>query len=125
MPIASSGPTALVDDVLFPITLAVVMFGVGLGLQVDDFRRILFKRRAFCVGMASMLLIVPAAGISLALLLGPSPALTIGLNLLASCPSGILSNAVADLAKCDDAPSVSMTICLSLIYLFILSMIIF
>ncbi len=108
---------ALIDGFLLPGALAVMMFGIGLNLQVRDFRRVLSSRTAFVRGMVSMLLLVPAAGIALALALGPTPELTLGLVLLATCPGGLLSNAMTDFADGDVALSVCLSTGSSLAYM--------
>ena len=117
MPQLDFDPFLLLDSVLLPIALGLIMFGIGLGLRPDDFRRVINGRRAFVIGMGSMLVFVPGVGIALALAFGPTPELTIGLILLATCPSGILSNALTDIAEGDIALSVSISTGLSLTYL--------
>jgi BASS family bile acid:Na+ symporter len=67
-----------------------------------------------------MLFLVPAAGTLLAVLFAPTPALTVGLILLATTPSGILSNLLTDIAGGEVALSVSVSLTVSLIYIFTL-----
>lgn len=110
----------LADSVLLPISLWLVMFTMGLGLVAADFRRIAGSRKAFVVGAASMLLLVPAIGTILSLLFAPTPALTVGLILLATTPGGILSNLLTDIADGDVALSVSLSLFLSAVYVFTL-----
>lgn len=100
---------ALIDSLFLPCALAVMMFGIGLNLQLCDFRRVLSSKTAFVRGLLSMLVLVPAAGIALALAFGPTPELTLGLVLLATCPGGLLSNAMTDFADGD----VALSVCLS------------
>ncbi len=105
------------DGYLLPGALWFVMFTIGLGLRPSDFRTIFSGRRAYFLGLVSELLLVPACGIALALSFGPTPALTVGLILLATTPGGILSNMITFLAKGDVTISVSLTLSLSLIYI--------
>lgn len=114
--IDSSQFFGLVDGVFLPVALALVMFGVGLSLQPQNFGRVLRARRAFLIGLGSMLFLVPTTGIAIAFMFGPTPALTMGLVLLATCPSGILSNVLTDIAKGDVALSISLSATLSLSY---------
>lgn len=111
---------ALADGVLLPISLWAVMFTVGLGLVTADFHRVISGRKAFLVGAGSMLFVVPAIGIGLASIFGPTPALTVGLILLATTPGGILSNLLTDIADGDVALSVSLSLFLSVVYIFTL-----
>jgi BASS family bile acid:Na+ symporter len=106
--------------VLLPFALWFVMFAMGTGLVVKDFQRALTNRKAFLLGVGSMLILVPAVGSTLAVLFGPTPALVVGLILLATTPGGILSNVLTDLSGGDVALSVSMSLSLSLIYVFTL-----
>jgi BASS family bile acid:Na+ symporter len=113
----------IADSTLLPIALWAVMFAIGAGLKPSDFLRALSGRRAFLLGLASMLILVPAAGSTLAVLFAPTPALMVGLILLATTPSGILSNLLTDIAGGDVALSVSISLTLSLIYVFTLPLI--
>lgn len=108
------------DGYLLPIALWLVMFSIGTTLRLADFALVLRNRKALILGVLSMLVVVPGVGITLALLAGPSPALTVGLILLATTPGGILSNLLTDIAKGDVPLSVSLTITLSTIYVFTL-----
>jgi BASS family bile acid:Na+ symporter len=111
---------AIADSYLLPCSLWLVMFTIGTTLSVADFAGILSGRRAFILGLLSMLVVVPACGITLAVLFAPSPELMVGLILLATTPGGILSNLITDIAKGDVALSVSLTLALSTIYIFTL-----
>jgi BASS family bile acid:Na+ symporter len=110
----------IAGGVLLPIALWLVMFTVGAGLSPADFTRTLSNKKAFAVGTGSMLILVPAVGVALAVLFAPSPALIVGLILLATTPSGILSNLLTDIAGGDVALSVSISLTLSFIYVFTL-----
>lgn len=106
-----------------PVSLAFVMFAVGLGLRPQSFSRVFRAPKAFLIGLGSMVLLVPAIGILIAVTFGPTATLTIGLVLLATCPSGILSNVLTDLAKGDVALSISLSAALSLSYVITLPII--
>jgi BASS family bile acid:Na+ symporter len=111
---------AIADSYLLPGALWLVMFTIGLGLKARDFATILSGRRAFFLGLFSMLIVVPLCGSTLAVLFAPTPELMVGLILLATTPGGILSNLITDIAKGDVALSVSLTLALSTIYIFTL-----
>jgi bile acid:Na+ symporter, BASS family len=105
---------------LLPASLWAVMLAMGLGLRVADFRGILSNRRAFLVGVGSMLVLVPACGIALGMAFAPTPVLAVGLILLATTPSGILSNLLTDIAGGEVALSISISLLLSVVYVFTL-----
>ena len=111
---------AIADSYLLPWSLWLVMFTIGTGLKLRDFATILSGRRAFFLGLFSMLVLVPLCGTLLATLFAPTPELLVGLILLATTPGGILSNLITDIAKGDVALSVSLTLALSTIYVFTL-----
>src|ERR1700677_2633383 len=111
---------AIADSYLLPWALWLVMFTIGTGLKLSDFANILSGRRAFFLGLLSMLVLVPLCGTLLATLFAPTPELLVGLILLATTPGGILSNLITDIAKGDVALSVSLTLALSTIYVFTL-----
>ena len=111
-------PMDLAEQYILPGSLWLVMFTMGLGLALSDFRKIVVNRRAFVVGAGSMILLVPAFGSMLAVFFAPTPVLMMGLILLATTPSGILSNLLTDIAKGDVALSVSISLFVSLVYVF-------
>ncbi len=109
----------IIDNILLPGSLWAIMFSMGLSLTLHDFRRIAANRRALYVGLVSMLIVPPIIGLSLALLFAPTPALAVGFILLATCPGGMLSNLMTDLARGDLALSLSITLLISMIYILI------
>jgi BASS family bile acid:Na+ symporter len=110
----------IVDAYLLPASLWLVMFAIGMSLEKQDFRRVLSSNRAYLVGVASMLFVAPAVGIALAFGVAPSAALTVGFTLLATCPGGLLSNLVTDIAGGDLALSVMLSLSTSCVYIFTL-----
>lgn len=105
--------SSVVTDVLLPLALAVIMFGMGMTLTPADFRRVLRAPKAVAIGFASQVLLVPllAMGVAVAFhyAFGTRPSILVGLLLLASCPAGTTSNVVTYLARADAALSVSIT----------------
>lgn len=107
---------SIIDTILLPVSLWLIMFSMGLSLKIDDFRRIARNRRALMVGMGSMLIVPPLIGIAISVAFAPTPALTVGFILLATCPGGMLSNLMTDIARGDLALSLSLSILVSMIY---------
>lgn len=107
----------LIDDVLLPGSLWAIMFSMGLSLTLEDFKRIAQNRRALYVGIGSMLIVPPAIGLILVLYFAPTPELAVGFLLLATCPGGMLSNLMTDMAEGDLALSLSLSILVSMIYI--------
>ena len=92
-----------------PFTVAMIMFAMGLGLVVDDFRRIFEKPRAVMIGLGAQLVLLPVLGFAVAFGFGLGPELAVGLVLLSACPGGAHSNLYASFARADVALSVTLT----------------
>lgn len=107
------------DEILLPASLWGIMLAMGLSLTLDDFRRVFVNRRALAVGIGSILIVPPVVGVTIATLFAPSPAIAVGFVLLATCPGGMLSNLMTDLAKGDLALSIALTVLVSGIYVLI------
>ena len=93
------------------VGLAVIMLGMGITLSVGDFTRVATRPLAIVTGFVAQFLIMPAAGWSVATVLGLEPPLAVGLILVACCPGGTASNVVTSIARADVALSVVMTAC--------------
>lgn len=103
---------------LVPWFLALLMFGMGLGLTPADFYRIGQFPKAAAIGLCGQLILLPLSAFLLANLLPLRPEFAVGLCLLALCPGGALSNMFTYLARGDVALSVAMTAVSSLITVF-------
>lgn len=109
----------IVDSYLLPGSLWFIMFSIGLSLSTADIVRVFKSGRPLMVGIACMLLVPPLIGTALAVLFAPTAALTVGFILLATCPGGMLSNLMTDFAKGDLALSLSLSVIVSLVYVFV------
>ena len=61
-----------------PVVLCIIMLGLGLSLQIDDFRRVLREPRAALVGLVCQIGILPVICFFLALYFGLPPAIAVG-----------------------------------------------
>jgi BASS family bile acid:Na+ symporter len=95
--------------VFLPLSLAVIMFSLGLGLTIDDFKRIATRPKAFAVGAFSQLVTIPVVAYVLAVLFKLPPELALGLMILSLCPGGVTSNLLTKLALGDLALAISLT----------------
>jgi len=110
--------TNLFSGVLLPLALGLVMLGMGLSLQPEDFRRIFRTPRAVILGSLCQLVALPLIGWMLALLLPMPPLIAVGLLVVALCPGGPSSNLITYLARGDVALSVTLTAVSSLVTVF-------
>ena len=101
--------------VFLPLALFIIMLGMGLGLTLDDFKRILVEPKAVILGLIAQLIMLPVVGWALASIFPLSPELAVGVMLLAACPGGSTSNLITYLVKGNVALSITLTAISSLI----------
>jgi bile acid:Na+ symporter, BASS family len=92
-----------------PIALAIIMFGLGLGLTVADFRRVGKHPKAVVVALACQLVLLPAMCFGLVVLFDLPALLGIGMLLLAASPGGTSANLFSHLFHGDVALSITLT----------------
>lgn len=91
------------------IALAVIMFGVALGITLDDFRRLIKKPKILLVGIFSQFFMLPFLTFLAILVIEPHPSFALGMMMIAACPGGNVSNFFSKLGKGNAALSVSLT----------------
>jgi BASS family bile acid:Na+ symporter len=99
------------------ITLAIIMFGVALGISIDDFKRLLKNPKILIVGVISQFILLPLVTFIFIKLVNPMPSIALGLMMVAACPGGNISNFITQMAKGNAALSVSLTAFATLISL--------
>ncbi|HET9420050.1 MAG TPA: bile acid:sodium symporter family protein [Nocardioides sp.] len=92
-----------------PIALAIIMFGLGLGLTVADFKRVGKHPRAVVVALSCQLVLLPAVCFGLVKLFDLDPLLAIGMLLLAASPGGTTANLYSHLFHGDVALNITLT----------------
>ena len=105
----------LLVTVFLPLSLAIIMFSLGIGLTLSDFSRVAERGWAFVIGAVFQILIVPITAYLVIMFYGLSGEIAAGVMLLSFCPGGVTSNVIARLAKGDVALSVSLTATISLL----------
>ena len=94
---------------LLNIAIAIIMFGVALGITIDDFKRLLKKPKIVVVGVFSQFILLPAATFLAIILIQPHPSFALGMMMIAACPGGNVSNFFSKMAGGNAALSVSLT----------------
>ncbi len=107
-----------ISTLILAFALIVTMWGMGLGLVMQDFRRILDNPKAVYLGLLNQLVLLPLIGFLLVSFIPSSPEIAVGIMILAACPGGPTSNLLSMLAKADTALSVSLTAITSLVTIF-------
>ncbi|BAD79336.1 sodium-dependent transporter [Synechococcus elongatus PCC 6301] len=110
--------SSFLSAVLLPLALVIIMFGMGLTLTVQDFRRVWIAPKAVAIGLIAQLVMLPLPGSAIASLTPLSPELAVGVIILAACPGGPTSNLFTFLAAGDVALSITLTAISSLITVF-------
>tara|TARA_B110000503_G_C7157923_1_gene418182 strand:- start:843 stop:1700 length:858 start_codon:yes stop_codon:yes gene_type:complete len=106
------------------ISIMIIMAGMGLGLTLQDFKRVAENPKPVLIGLFNQIIILPLVGFGLCVLFKPEPFIAIGLMMLVACPGGTSSNIIALLAKGDLPLSISLTAINSLITIFTIPLII-
>ena len=108
-----------------PIILALIMLGLGLGLKIEDFAKVIKSPKDFFIGCFSQLIILPIVAYILILLFKTPPEIAIGVMIIAAAPGGVTSNILTKFANGDVALSISLTAVISLISIISVPLIIF
>ena len=98
-----------------PVCLAIIMFGLGLGLTTSDFTRLLKTPRDFFVGFLSQVILLPVIAFGLILIIPMPIEIAMGVMIIAAAPGGVTSNVLTKFANGDVALSISLTAVISLI----------
>jgi BASS family bile acid:Na+ symporter len=98
-----------------PISLFIIMVGIGLTLTLRDFGQVTRNPRSIVVGTIAQILLMPLVAFAIAPFLGLAPALAVGLVIIAACPGGTTSNLFVLLARGHIALSILLTVSASLI----------
>ena len=110
--------TMIISQIFLPISLAVIMFGMGLTLVIDDFNRLFTYPKAVVVGLLNQLVFLPLIGLSIILLFDLKSSMAIGVMILSLCPGGPTSNLITQVARGNIGLSVTLTALASLITVF-------
>ena len=96
---------------LLNAVLALVMFGVALGIKPATFLDIIKETKSIITGIVCQLLFLPALTLVLIMAMGNwiSPMIALGMILVASCPGGNISNFITSLSRGNSELSVSLT----------------
>lgn len=102
-------------NVFLPLSLAFIMFSLGIGLTIADFVRVGRVFHAFLAGAVAQLVALPVVAFILLMIFPVEPELAVGVMILSFCPGGVTSNILTKLAGGAVALSVTLTAIVSLI----------
>lgn len=105
----------LLTQVILPLALFLIMFGMGLSLRPADFKNVLASPKAMGIGLIGQMLLLPLVAFFIALAFKLPPEIAVGLMIIALAPGGATSNMFTYLSKGDVSLSISLTAVVSLI----------
>ena len=108
-----------------PVCLAIIMFGLGLGLTISDFTRVVKSPRDFFVGFICQVILLPIVAFFLIQIITLPIEIAMGVMIIAAAPGGVTSNILTKFADGDVALSVSLTAIVSLLSVLIVPLIVF
>lgn len=114
----------MIIDIILPVSLIFIMFSLGLGLTIKDFKNIMSNPIVVFVGLINQMLILPLVTFLIIILFNLSSELAVGMIILSCCPGGVTSNIITKLAKGDTALSISYTAVVSVVSVFTLPLIV-
>ena len=105
----------ILTNVILPVSLFIIMFGMGLALRIPNFTHVLKQPKAAVLGIAAQLIALPILAFLIAIVFKLPPELAVGLMIISFAPGGVTSNMFANFANGDVALSISLTAVVSLI----------
>ncbi|MEC7186591.1 MAG: bile acid:sodium symporter family protein [Bacteroidota bacterium] len=110
--------TTIITQIFLPISLAVIMFGMGLTLVISDFTRLFIYPKEIFIGLFNQLVFLPLIGFLIILLFDLDSTMAIGIMILSLCPGGPTSNLITQVSRGNIGLSVTLTALASLITVF-------
>ncbi len=105
----------LLTKVILPLSLFLIMFGIGISLRFSDFKNILKYPKAVVIGLSGQLILLPIVAFIFAIVFKLPAELAVGLIIIALAPGGATSNMLTYLFDGDVSLSISLTVLTSLI----------
>lgn len=105
----------LLTKVILPLSLFLIMFGMGLSLKLANFTEVVKAPKAVTIGILAQMLFLPAIAFVIAIALKLPPEIAVGLMIIALAPGGATSNMFTYLFKGDVSLSISLTAIVSVI----------
>ena len=105
----------IITEIFLPLSLAFIMFSLGLGLTIEDFSRVIKQPKDFLIGLICQIILLPIIAFLIVKIWPISPELAIGVIIISVAPGGVTSNILTFLSKGDVALSISLTAIVSLL----------
>ena len=93
----------MIIDIFLPLSLIFIMFTLGIGLTIQDFRNIINQPKALILGLVNQMVLLPVIAFLILFVIKLPSEMAVGMMILACCPGGVTSNMLTKLAKGDTA----------------------
>ena len=114
----------MIIDIFLPLSLMFIMFTLGIGLTIQNFRNIIEQPKALIIGLVNQMILLPLITFIIILFINLPSEIAVGMMILSCCPGGVTSNMLTKIAKGDTALSISYTAIISIITVFTLPLIV-
>ena len=114
----------MIIDIFLPLSLIFIMFTLGIGLTIEDFKNIISQPKALMIGLVNQMILLPLIAFAILFIIKLPDEMAVGMMILACCPGGVTSNMLTKLAKGDTALSISYTALVSIVTVFTLPLIV-
>ena len=115
---------SILTTVIMPLSLGIIMLGLGLSLSLEDFKRVAKYPKAISIALVCQMIILPILCFFLARAFNMPPELAVGLMLLSASPGGATANLYSHLSNGDVALNITLTAVNSVLTLFTLPFIV-
>ena len=114
----------MIIDIFLPLSLIFIMFTLGIGLTIQNFKNVINQPKSLVLGLANQMIFLPITTFIILLIINLPSEMAVGMMILACCPGGVTSNMLTKIAKGDTALSISYTAIVSIITVFSLPLIV-
>lgn len=105
----------MIINIFLPLSLLFIMFTLGIGLTVQNFKNIINQPKALILGLVNQMILLPLSAFIIVSIIKLPTEMAVGMMILACCPGGVTSNMLTRFAKGDVALSISLTAIVSII----------
>ena len=105
----------MIIDIFLPLSLVFIMFTLGIGLTIQNFKNIINQPKALVLGLINQMILLPLIAFIILFVIKLPSEMAVGMMILACCPGGVTSNMLTRIAKGDTALSISYTAIVSIL----------
>ena len=88
----------MIIDIFLPLSLLFIMFTLGIGLTIQNFKNIIKQPKALVLGLVNQMILLPLIAFIIMLIIKLPSEMAVGMMILACCPGGVTSNMLTKIA---------------------------